>query len=244
MKVSSGLAIILRITPFKDFDAILEFFTEKKGKISVLAKGIRRDKSKNKGHCRIGALVEYELFSAKQEKGIALLKKIITQKTCLSENIHEQTRLMILAEVSSQFLSSDKSESEIFELWKNIVFKTPLTENLLRGFLCIFFQKEGFFPVFKIFQKEEINEIEQNKKNIYWDSEFGIVSETSLSSPQKKISLDILKMFHFYSHFPLNFSEKIQLNSHQAHEWWEIFWWFYSSHSEYFPRSKKIYEQL
>ena len=240
MRTISGLAIILRVISFKDFDAIIELFTKEKGKISVIAKGIRKDKSKNKGHCRIGALVEYEIFSAKQEGGMGILKKLQTQKTCLSEDIKEQTRLMICVEVSSQFLSNERNEENIFTLWEILLSQFPLTEERMRGFLCLFFQKEGFFPLFHIFKENEI----EKGKNIYWDNECGITFTSSLSSPQKKISLEVLKVFHFCSHFSLKFSEKIILNSQQAHEWWEIFWWFYSFHCEYFPKSKKIYETL
>ena len=234
MDSNNGYAIILQVTVFKDCDAILELFTEEKGKISVIAKGIRKHKSKNKGHCRIGSLVEYDIFPPKNNGSLGLLKKITTQKTCLSEDLKEQTRLMILCEVSSTFLSESQSESAIFELWSELLSSFPITEERMRGFLCLFFQKEGFFPIFK----------KKLESDIYWDSEYGITSESSLLSPQKKISLDILKVFHFSSHFPLSFSEKIKMSPSQAHEWWDIFWWFYSSHSDFFPRSKKIYENL
>ena len=233
MKCSTGSAIILSITAFKDYDAIITLFTKEIGKITVIAKGIRKHSSKNKGHSRIGSLVEYEVFLGKTN-GMGRLKKFITKQSCLSEKIEEQTRLILICEVCNQFLSDHQPEEQIFNLWNELLSVFPLSEQRMKGFLCQFFQREGFFPIFR----------KKILEPIYWDSEYGIVGESSLSSPQKKISLSLLKVFHFASHSPLSFTEKIEMTTSQHHEWWDVFWWFYSHYCEFLPRSKKVYEQI
>lgn len=92
-------ALILRKTPFKDSSLILECFTEKAGKISVIAKGIRRENNQDSGMIELLNNLEMRL-TGKPESPWYILKsvnliKCYFQETDLNTNILRQSALEI-----------------------------------------------------------------------------------------------------------------------------------------------------
>lgn len=55
--------LVLRVTPYKDADAILTILTEDQGKLSVKARGLRRKNSPLIAPCQLLAYGEFTLFS-------------------------------------------------------------------------------------------------------------------------------------------------------------------------------------
>lgn len=55
--------LVLRVTPYKDTDAILTLLTEDQGKLSVKARGLRRKNSPLVAPCQLLAYGEFTLFS-------------------------------------------------------------------------------------------------------------------------------------------------------------------------------------
>ena len=55
--------LVLRVTPYKDTDAILTVLTEDQGKLSVKARGLRRKNSPLVAPCQLLAYGEFTLFS-------------------------------------------------------------------------------------------------------------------------------------------------------------------------------------
>ncbi len=55
--------LVLRVTPYKDTDAILTILTEDQGKLSVKARGLRRKNSPLVAPCQLLAYGEFTLFS-------------------------------------------------------------------------------------------------------------------------------------------------------------------------------------
>ena len=55
--------LVLRVTPYKDTDAILTILTEDQGKLSVKARGVRRKNSPLVAPCQLLVYSEFTLFS-------------------------------------------------------------------------------------------------------------------------------------------------------------------------------------
>ena len=55
--------LVLRVTPYKDTDAILTVLTEDQGKLTVKARGLRRKNSPLVAPCQLLAYGEFTLFS-------------------------------------------------------------------------------------------------------------------------------------------------------------------------------------
>ncbi|MBN1949200.1 MAG: DNA repair protein RecO [Candidatus Cloacimonetes bacterium] len=77
-------AFILRKTPFKDSSFILECFSEKAGKISVIAKGIRRENNKDSGMIELLNDLEIRL-TGKPESPWYILKSVNLIKSYFQE---------------------------------------------------------------------------------------------------------------------------------------------------------------
>ena len=54
--------LVLRVSPYKDADAILTVLTEDKGTLTVKARGLRRNKSNLSAPCQLLAYSEFTLF--------------------------------------------------------------------------------------------------------------------------------------------------------------------------------------
>ena len=57
--------LVLRVTPYKDTDAILTILTEDQGKLTVKARGLRRKNSPLVAPCQLLAYGEFTLFEYK-----------------------------------------------------------------------------------------------------------------------------------------------------------------------------------
>lgn len=235
MSLISGKGFIFKINIYNDNDYIIHIFTKEHGKLSAIIKGVRKNNSKNKGHCRLGSYIEYELFLSKNQSSLSKIKKIVTIQSFLSEKIKDQARLSILLEVSDNFLKNNLPNNSIFDLWEELITCNIITNNIFIAFLCRFFFIEGLFPSFKV------NYIE---KNYYWDINLGIIKEVNNNISYKKISFTVLKVFNFCSKNTLVNSSKIKFTHFQINEILDIFWWFYSFQVDYLPKSKKIYDLL
>lgn len=65
MKHLKTQAIVLKSVNYADYDQILTVYTRELGKIKVMAKGVRRSKSKNRGGTQAFSLVQMELYRGK-----------------------------------------------------------------------------------------------------------------------------------------------------------------------------------
>ncbi len=70
LRTYSSEGIILARRNFGEADRIVSVYSKDRGRIALLAKGIRRPKSKKRGHLEIFSLVR---FAASQSRGIDLL---------------------------------------------------------------------------------------------------------------------------------------------------------------------------
>ena len=71
-------AIVLRRSNYKEADRLITLFTEEKGKITAIAKGIRKITSKKRGHMELFNLVDMQ---AVDHKGWYILTQAQSQKT-------------------------------------------------------------------------------------------------------------------------------------------------------------------
>lgn len=227
--------MVLKNTVYSEYDGILELFTKQKGKISVMAKGIRRGTSKNKGACRVGSLVECEIFISPKENGMGKLKKITPLQCNFSEKIEEQALMAMVSEVSSQFLQPKYTNEAIFELWEKFISQSNIMEIHAQIFLCRFFTLLGIFPHFTCTTEQTF---------YYWNDTDGIVEKSYEEGRYKKISLSLYKLYKYFTYGDFSLSDKIAVSSSQQYEFWELFWWFYSHHSDYMPRSRRVWEEV
>lgn len=111
---SSG--IVLRISPTKEYDAVVEFFTEAEGKIAIYGRGVRSPKSKRRQFLDTLAYLKFSYTDSKSKTG----KKWMPNLTEL--NLAEGTKItngdygaaFSIAEMLSKLLPDQEPAPELF----------------------------------------------------------------------------------------------------------------------------------
>ncbi len=243
MNIKKGEGIILRKTIYSDADIIFEIFTKEKGKISVLAKGVRKQKSKNRGTLQLFSQIEYEIFSLEKSKNFWRIKNASSLNTFSEESFQSQLVCSLLAEISGKFLSDDHYHPDIYSLWHEFLQQKIFTHNSALSFIIKFFSHLGFFPEFS--HTSDCQTPFSSEDKIFWECDKGLFTTSKVLENYKIIPFPLLKVFNFCSKQNTKFSdiEKISFSSLEKKEIWNIIWWFYTSHSTFLPRSKKLFEE-
>lgn len=241
MKEEHGIGILLHDTVFKEYDSILDIMTETHGRRSVLAKGVRRAQSRNKGHIRKGALITYEIFLPKTE-GLSRLKKLGTLLPFLSEDIWEQSRMAMLCDILRSCIPPSHQAEFLLPLWKNLLTQTSFHENFFFWGVITLLHKEGFLPHLPTQLSYQPSFFLESTGECFMSPH-----DRSNEHAFRKISVRNLKILRFFQNISgeyLSQTQKLILSADDRFELWETLWWIIDQHTSSPLRSKKIYEQL
>lgn len=92
-------AIILRRTNYGEADRILNVLTPAHGKLSVIAKGVRRPKSKLAGGLELFAVCDLTVLQGKSDMGVVTSSRI---KNFYGDILHDYDRMQVAYEVIKQ----------------------------------------------------------------------------------------------------------------------------------------------
>lgn len=240
--------IIWQIRPYGEKDSILTFFSAEEGKISLLAKGLRGEKSKRKGTIRPFALIDCAHTIPKGQNGMAQLTR---SDFLFAPNIDDPVvfaELSFLAEVSDRFLESRQAVPAIFDLWEKflrIPFEKPREE--ICGFLIHFFEKLGLLTDLQKCGK--CGEKLSAEKNIVWkDGESLSCCEkkdfTEISPAHKHLSFEELKSLYFYQQVSPELFSRLALPSEMSLNLINLLFQEIRYHSEKPFITKRVFEAL
>lgn len=146
-------AIVLKRANFSEADRLVTVFSREKGKITLVAKGVRRIKSRRAPHL--------EPFN---EVEIVYRKRIITEAKSFSPkkfNLKSLGFALYGAEIVDKLLADEQPHEEVYELLKNLLSDTELDENKIKVFTTKVLWSLGFFPREKYPQEGINNFVEQ-----------------------------------------------------------------------------------
>ncbi len=244
MHITHGKGIVLRRTYYSDADIIYEIFSEEQGRISVMAKGIRKQKSKNRGVMQLFSYIEYEVFTlnnSSEKTPFYRLKNSSLLGKSPPEDFSTQSACSLLSEISLEFLPVHQPMPEIFSLWKSFLNHGAFSHNSNLRFLIQFFSLLGLFPEFS--HASDCQTPFTGEERIFWESDKGLFTSSEHLVSYKFLPFPLLKVFAFGRKSSFLDFEKIRFSPLQQREIWEIFWWFYATHIKFFPRSKKLFEE-
>jgi DNA repair protein RecO (recombination protein O) len=136
---------LLHQRPFGDTSLILEVFSKINGKISVLAKGSKKPKSKFFGYITPFKKL-YITYSGKSElKTLTNIERSFEQSSPLTSK--KNYSLLYINEILIKLLPKNAASKEIFYLYEKFIDDIHLTENLndlLRGFELELLELIGF----------------------------------------------------------------------------------------------------
>lgn len=166
----SSEGIILKRSNFGEADRILIVFSKRYGKITLLAKGIRKLGSRKRGHLEIFSKVK---FSAVTSTGFDILTEAeaISNFTKLRLNLNRVTLAYYFCEVLNKITKEDEKHDELFDLLENSLKELETANNLKtlrKDFIVNLLIELGYWP--------------ENKKMIDHDSELEDVLERKINS--------------------------------------------------------------
>lgn len=137
MRASKVTAIILKRFNFGEGDKIVTVFSQQQGKISVVAKGVRRIKSRRAPH--LEPLNEVEMV---------LHKNVVTEAKSRPKKYYDLKSLSFAlygAEIVDKLLPENEPHEDVYFLFKNFLAGS-LDEAQAKQFTLELLWQSGFFP--------------------------------------------------------------------------------------------------
>ena len=174
----SSEGIVLASKRFSEGDRILVIFSKDYGKLSVIAKGVRKPKSKKRGSLEVFSHIN---FSAARTKSLDIITEvqIINLYKSIRENLKKTTVAYFFVETLGRLTREEEKNEEAFELTLSYFEKLKSEKKLKKlrfDFIYEILTLLGFWP--------------RNKKLNYPDEKLEEVVERKLSSVRvgKKIT--------------------------------------------------------
>jgi DNA repair protein RecO (recombination protein O) len=239
--------IIWNIQPFQERDALLTMITKEHGKLNILAKGIRSQKSRQSGVLQPFSCVAFSRTKPKMEKSLSrLLRSELRYKIAIHDPI-VFSQLSLLSEVCRRFCAEGHSIPSVFELWEEflqIKFQKPLNE--ICGFLVQFFTKLGLFPNFQKCTKSGIKFSEHH--SIIWEDCSGVFcneyGSKINSMTQKTLSFSQLKSLFFFQHTRPQYFSRLSFSVNEAQKLMNIIFLEIRSLSEKPFTAKQVFDDI
>ena len=111
----SSRAIILRKRDYSESDKIIVAFSQDKGKISFIAKGIKKLKSKKRGSIEVGNIVS---ISVTRPEGMGILTEALLLKSFdnTRKNLNKLSVMYYFCEVVDKLTQPEEPNPELFNL--------------------------------------------------------------------------------------------------------------------------------
>lgn len=144
----NSLGFVLARRDYSESDRILVLFTQKYGKISVIAKGVRKLSSRKRGHLEIFSYIK---FSASRSAGM----DILTEAELVDgfDRIRKDLRRVALAyyfvEIINKILPEEEKNEKIFDLLLFYLERLKRENELKlfrKDFVCDMLVEAGFWP--------------------------------------------------------------------------------------------------
>ena len=129
------LGIVLKQSDYKNYDSLIKVYTRQYGKLTVVAKGIRKPTSKNSGSCMPFCCSEF-IIDYSYNKSIYTMKKssIITNNFKIYESLKMICAANVVCELVDKCFADLEAESEVFEICDYLLKKINKGEEL---YLCV-----------------------------------------------------------------------------------------------------------
>jgi len=198
----SAEGIVLRRTNFGEADRLITFLTRYKGKLTALAKGVRRIASRRAPHLELLNHVKIFLAVGKNFDIVTEAEAIATFKQT-KENLNKVGFGFYLVEVTNEFLAEGQGARVVFELLLRALRLLETETNLekiktfLRAYELKFLEAVGFRPQLEVCVKCGHN---VGRSNVFLSPEAGGIIDGSCAASSlfvKKISPDAAKTLRF-----------------------------------------------
>lgn len=185
--------IIIRRRNFGEADRILTIYTEHRGKVSVIAKGVRKPLSKLAGHLELFYLSDLHIAEGKNLHTITGAILVDDYKN-IRENPQKINQMYYIAELIDKLIHEHEASKDIFNLLMETVNYIEKNESPL---LLVYFELQ---LLSQLGHKPELEVCAKCRKklkpeNNFWDNSAGVIcANCAAGSSLKKIDDKIIKI--------------------------------------------------
>lgn len=202
--------IILKRTNLGEADRILTIYTKDYGKIKVIAKGIRKIKSKLAGNLELFCLDDLVIAEG---KNLDVICGALTEKCFfdLRNNLKATNTAYYLADVVDKLSDEEEPHKEVYQLLDDLLceINSDNSEVLLPFFEIKFLKELGYKP--ELFSCISCKGRIQNKHNHFDFDEGGLVCGECGKS-QMHVSDKVVKLLRLFLEHDINYIKKIKLD--------------------------------
>jgi len=210
MKNYKTKGIIFKRTNLGEADRILTIYTKDFGKIKVIAKGIRKIKSKLAGNLELFCLDDLVIAEG---RNLDIVCGAVTEKCFfgLRNDLKATHTAYYLSDVIDKLSDEEEPHKEIFELLDEMLSEVngENAEILLPFFEIKFLSEMGYQP--EVYHCTNCKEKIQNGKNFFDFDEGGLVCESCRKS-QLSISEKAVKLLRLFLEHDISYIKKIKLD--------------------------------
>lgn len=204
-------AIILSRKNFGEADRLISAFSRDEGKIKIIAKGVRRSKSKMAGHIEPFSYGKYFLAEGKNFYILAGAETL-NSNSKLSSNLNLYKYSSYLCEITEALFVENQPNEKIFSLLKNILtllpdLKDDQKEISIRFFEFSALKNIGYAPNFYHCKSCGKKLIEETSFNGSFE---GIFCKNCFTNSKEGIEKSFLKVLRLFDDKDLNYVLKIK----------------------------------
>lgn len=218
--------IVIKQINFGDYDKILSIVTQNHGKVSAIAKGVRKINSKKAPSCELFVKSKFA-FAKGRSLDIITETQPITYFDSLKSTLEKITTLFYISELLDQFIEEgDETQSqEVYQLLDQFLqlCEASKQENLFsltRGFESRLLAVLGISP--DLYHCAKCGNSLLNFQSFRYSSVAGGILCSKCSEAMKDsgndISVDSLKSLRYFQEQDLSRSELLQLNGKMRSE--------------------------
>ena len=152
MLSSKLTAIVLKRSNFSESDKIITLFSREKGKIIVVAKGVRKIKSRRAPHLEPLNEVGLVLHKGKNYEIVSEAKSLNTPHF----KLESLTYVLYALEIVDKLLPELEPHASVYELLRSLLLNDKIDENKIKEFTLKLIWTLGFLPHGE-FPKEGLN---------------------------------------------------------------------------------------
>jgi len=208
--------IIINRKNLGEADRVLTVFTEKRGKIKAIAKGVRKTLSKLAGHLEPFCVTNFSLAEGRNFD-VVTEAQVVKSYCALREDLSCTNLTYYLAEIIDKMVPEEERHQEVFHLLEETLDKVNIgpAELLSSYFIINFLSTMGFKPElhYCVNCRKEIGPTQN-----YFNFDLGGVLCADCKKDGFEVSNEAIKVLRLFIKHEIEVAEKIKANKQLVKE--------------------------
>lgn len=215
MKFKKTEAIILKKTNVSDHHKIVTLFTRDYGKMSAMARGVRKIRSKMAAHIEIGTHIECVLIEGKKYQNLSSVRSK-THFGGIRSKLSKAAELYFIAEMLDKLTDEQHPDLELFHLTQSVLLylencNDSTSEKVISSaFMIKLLKLSGYMP--EIYTCVASGEKIQESSHYFSVEKGGLIKDEYNFDNQLSFSVDQIKLLRFFDTQTLDMARRVSVD--------------------------------